>query len=766
MNLEPSPGGLTRAVTASVRTGVLNTASGVIINDDNVFRRYLASVNSSCQMIGVLDSSERAVVFNVGRRGQVGTGLARDAVHVQRFSGAVNETVEMQADLSGMARKSSAYPATWPVFDMAGVVERLGCGIAHYANHGVLTAAQLRGGGQANLLALGIADAPIAASGNHVFVPSMVETSATSGVMAALLNAVSGEGGVLVTDMVALEPRDNSILQPTAEGAALAIGCYHALEILGANYIARGAGAVYAYALTRGIHMGVTVTGHSDEGAVMRDVLRRAAFAPPSGGIMTTLPKYTGLAKPSGGLASFQAFVDGIALATAGAVAACDPMIESDGKLYPTVLLAAGAPREREGCHDVGTIEDSASLVRQLAVEAPRFCEYYIPALCELFNVSGNEHVAKRHMVACFNSMVGTTPAHLRHKVIAPWFWVEPTGVYDGMLGATPATREGLAQLCGVGRNDTKPFFAGVKVTGVNALSSSIVVDWRCARRHGLLHHLQLHKLDGLANIVLRQMDPGRAVLPGRGDPLVPDTNLRDRMLADSGMQDYLWGRGHSSIIAPAELVVTGGVGIMLKHAVVDPNELHMHRTHCPSAAEIPSGQVVFATSAPVPLANGPLRRIERGISRARTRAAEALSHARSGLQPGGGWGDMGVQFVDPLGYGDSGVMHQTTKAEGSATAVSTANEGGTVRVYSAQANAPVTDRVAGPRAGLAMAAGLAVGPRPQNLPVRRAQAAVPVIQIDQVGGLVPLPEHEMELIMDRDPLDPAPGNVPAAEAL
>jgi len=765
MNLDNQTGGLTRVVTAPVRTGTLNTASGVILDDDNTYRRYLASVNSSCRMLKRLDVSERAIVYNIGRRGIVGTGLVRDGVAVQRFSGAVNETVENQADLSGMARKSSAYPATWPLFDLAGVVERLASGIAHYANHGVLTASQLRGGGQANLIALGHADAPIAASGRHVFVPMMVETSATSGVMAALLNAVSGEGGILVTDLVALEPRDNAVLQPTAENEALATGCYHALEILGANYIARGAGAVYAYALTRGIHTGVTVVGHTDEGAIMRDVLRRAAFAPPSGGIITNLPKYTGLAKPSGGLASFQAFVDGIALATAGAVAACDPMIECEGKLYPTVLLAAGAQRGREGMHDPGTIEDAASLARQLAVEAPRFCEHYIPALCELFNVAGNEHVAKRHMIACFNSLSNTTPAHLRHKVVAPWFWIEPTSVYDGMLGVLPATREGVAQLCGVGRNDTKPFFTGIKSMGVNALSSGAVVDWRCARRHGLLHHLQLHKLDGLANILVRQMDTGRALLPGRGDEGFPDAPLRDRMLANNDMQSYLWGRGHSSIIAPAEFIVAGSVGLMFKHAVVDPNELQMHRTHFPLAEELMDGEVTFATTAPVPLLNGPIRRVERGVSRARTRAAEALAHARTGLEPGGGWGDMGVQFVDPGGFGTAGPQGETTKPESAAVARSTANEGGAVRAFSAQANAPATDRVPGPRAGVALAAGLVLGPRPVGQPRPVAAANAPVIRIDEVGRLVELPEDAMAL-MDRDPIDPVPGEAPAAEAL
>lgn len=616
----------TSAGIASRLAKTMSRASGVVVASDKELRRYRAVVTSSTQINGKVDVDCKSVVWNIGRRGDMGSGMMTGGQNMLKANIAVQVNDAVKADLNAYARKYTSFPAEWSVFDMAGVVERLAKGMAHYATHGVLSSEVLRGGQEASVVAAGTLPVPIAASSGHVFMPCSAQGYNNPNVVAAMIDAVSGERGTLVTDVLAVSADTNRAILPTAQDEALAVGCYGAIRLLASNYSAHDAGAVFAYAFTRGIHSQVTVYGHTDEGGIMRDVLRRGSFAPPCGGVVVNLPSYVGLPMPQGGLESFQKVVDSAALATAGAVALADPCVSIEGRVYPTVLTSNVKNGEGGAGDEAAGGDDARDLIKKLYSVTADFAAEYARALEHTFGLSGSSSAVVKHMVSVVGSMIGREYAHLRHKCVAPFFWVEPTGVVSVTASDFKAGKEGYAQLCDSDSVGVRSAYDGLQKVSENALSSTWRIDWRSARKHGMMLHLAGHKMDGLAHLSVRQADPHAFALLGNSGS---DNNVMSRMSRNDDVAAYLWGRGHSAIIAPSEMLYTGrGIGLAVQHNSCSDDGYDIMLNHCPMPGEM-LNEVEFSVSRLDALPVGELRKTPREVVRERSNAARALNGAR-----------------------------------------------------------------------------------------------------------------------------------------
>lgn len=597
-----------------------------IISGNNKVHRYQANLSSSTKIFGNTDSSVRAIVFNVGREGKEGVGLESNYNLDHSIDLSMNVQDLISVEMSGYAKQYNAMASTWERSDFSGVVVRLAAGIAHYRVHHQLTMDQLSAGEERRFIGLGSLTAPVAVSDSHVFIPSASSTTLTPHTMAAFVAATTGAGGTVASDLVGVRVGQAAAMVPEAEGHDLAMGCYDALMILGANYAANGCGAQFSYCVTVGFHKVITVNSHTDEGGFFRDVLKKAAFCPPRGGVAIALPKYTGLPKPVSGPNGFSHLVDSVALETAGIVALADPMTEIDGRLYPTTVSSFA---DNGGVGKQANANDALANIKTIAANSTAFSIKYSELVGDVFSSKGNEFSVSKHIDATIMSMIGTHNRHLEYKVMCPWFWIEPTGSVSIERGCSTTQAEGLGYLARVGKPMAQPAFRDAEKIGENGFVSGWRVDWICARRHGLLNHLMLHKLDGLANIIPRGLDVEATLLTGPGTVTRRNESLANKVINGRGMDEYLWGRGHSSVIAPGEFINTGkSVTVMIKHFNPDPVSLTQEPLHVPSVDEV-LGEVEFSVTCLMPIGQVSKGSTDKGIDRERRMASKALHYAR-----------------------------------------------------------------------------------------------------------------------------------------
>nr|WAK73622.1 capsid protein [Phytophthora palustris toti-like virus 9] len=604
-----SPIGMETSVTKT--TGLVSAAVPGTISSDTELHRYRAVLTSSAQINGKVDVSARSILYNIGRKGGPGSGL-EDRTNVGvAIDASVRVSEVVRGNLETIARKYNALSGPWERCDFASLVAVLAAGVAHFRAHNQLTQEQLACGREMRYASVVAARRSISADGCNVFVPSSADTSMAPATIAALVAATTGAGGVLVSDLVGVNANTNAAVVPTARDADLAAGCCDALSLIAANYAAHNAGEVFMYALTVGLHRSVTLHSHTDEGGIMRDLLRACSFAPPRGGILTSIPVFTGLPDPLAGEGGFTKYVDSLVIQTAGCVALADPMCTIDGKKYPTILastLGLGS--------DEPTDDDARANLAEMVRSVGDFIPLYSKLLGRIISLSGGTEVVTRHFVATVTNMVGHAYAHLKHKVVAPFMWVEPTGSTRVEVNDYAMQQEGFGRLCSVDGEVAVPAFRGAHLIGENGLVSGWRIDWRGARRHGMLQHLMCHKLDGLSNLIPRQVDSSATTLLGVGAAGRRDESLTHKLINQRGLDEYLWGRGHSSVIAPAEFInLSSSIGLAVKHGFTATNGLSIETSHAPSTSEF-SQDVVFSVTALAPVgtfkAGGPDKRVDR----------------------------------------------------------------------------------------------------------------------------------------------------------
>jgi hypothetical protein len=401
------------------------------------------------------------------------------------------------------------------------------------------------------------------------------------------------------------------------------------------------AGAVMAYAITSGVHNLLSVVSHTDEGGLTRDAFRAVDFTPSFGGIfISDVRSYVGLPMPDVySLQSFQSLVDSIAIGSAGLVALSDPLVDYEGRKYPTVFTARGSVQGVSGEEAEGTIETQVDLIGQIASEAYPFAVKYIDNLGRLFCVNGEVPLAAEHLALGFEmlSLASSsdledgagepTNRHLSMVTAAPWYWVEPTSLFTSQFCDSDAARAGFGPMVAVNEVKHEPMFEWTSVVAEGGTSMDVVHSWRSARTNALMVHLRLSKKDGLANMVPKQFSAQRFHMVGGTTGV---DKLRDR---GGDIRSYMWGRGQSPIPAPAEAIYLGkGIGSVCHLYAAGGEVLDCVATRFPDKLDLGSGTVKMSVSRPFGVANGAIMDFDKCVSRTRTQAARALARAREVL--------------------------------------------------------------------------------------------------------------------------------------
>lgn len=638
--------------TVNYLAPILGEICTKVLTEDGKYRRYRVDSFTSTSLRGNTDMALKAASYYIGRCGAQGSGLNRHGESTNAMSTAIRVSDYAAADFAGSARRYANFSGDFSVMDLAGMAERLAAGIAHYSVHGTLNPSLLRGGGAVSVIAIGATTAPVAASTGHVWIPRCADAVTAPNTFCALLNAASGEGATVVTDLLQVD-NDNVPVVPSAEGAELAEGCYHALRLIGGNYEVAGAGDIFAYAVVRGVHKAVTVAAHTAEGGWFRTALRAGRFATPFGGLNTRHWEYIGLPRAlSTAAQTYAGLTDSIALASAAAVAACDPLVTIGGVRLPTVMAASGAGLDEPGMQEEPVPNRGASLASQLAHQSGEFCRLYSRACSRIMAIKGESGLACQHLLACIRLADLANDRHLQNNVIAPYFWVEPTGLCTLSKQEFPAVAEGYAQLAEVGHDSEMPLLPDaydVKAAGPRVRAT---FSWASARKVGLLLHLNQHPENGLSHMRLRAADAGAWALLGSAGE-----SVASRLQAGRTTNSMLWTRGDSLIIAPSEAIYTKRwvTAEFLTHSW-DEDSGDTTLLHMPTASELANGHVRVTTTRAIPWGVGPLRGDPRDVSRVRTRAVQALAraHAIAGADFDDGFVE--VSFTAPAGPQDRGV--------------------------------------------------------------------------------------------------------------
>lgn len=600
--------------------------------DKSAYRKYAAVLSTETTLAGVPDRSDKRILYEVGIRHKTKElALAPLPDGVVTTNTSYPSGALMSELFSGLARKFSNFGGTFELSNLGGVVARIARGLAaDSAYPDGVSATDLLGDRELRVHALGTYFSPVSASMETVFVPRIVDTLLTPDVFAVLAHAICGEGGIVATDLVDLDPATRAPQVPHVDEYAFATSAVDALRLLGANMSACGQGELYATALVKGLNDVLSIVGHTDEGAILRDVFRASAFGPPFGGVHTGIIEYAGLPALATGDGNVVAgYCDSLLLSAAALVAHCDPGVVFNHAWLPTVLTASrdGAPYAEAGTETAAADwmgpSNKASLTR---VFGP-FARQYTQALAKLFGLNAEGGPATA-LLECGLRNLAPTCRHLRYPVVAPFFWIEPTSLIPHDFTGFAAEVEGFASIATRHTWRELPLWESASRVGrPNEHTSNLVVRFRGARTCGLITHFGGHALDGLAHVKVVQLDPEGIMLPG---PL-PRSTVRETAVAGSHLGQYLWTRGQSPLPAPAELLNIGEtLGLRIAHLGLSDDGYPDHK-HIPRSDEILNGVVRATVSGLLGVKPGPLGEHPREARRSRTQAARSLAAAAAG---------------------------------------------------------------------------------------------------------------------------------------
>jgi len=650
----------TQSANVPPLSGVLNCSSRELLPDTENYRRYVGSVTSSLPIRGVADSDVKSILYEVGVKDPSSkTALAVSIEPKDRVGQTIRTNSVISTELVGFHKKYSNFTGSFDHMDLSAIGNQLARALAMFTATGRLTCDDIRAGSPCAVRALGIREDPISSSSNSVFVPRHTALDSCPGAFYAITAAANAYGSHVFTDVVAVDGNNAPIMVEPTDGD-LALGCLYGIRILVSMYAAANEGSTMAFAIVKGVHESLKVVGHTDEGGYMRRVLRRKGFVAPYGGIYSSFQSsYMGIPVASSWMPkTFQTIIDTIALKSAALTALCDPLILMNNQYFPSVFTTTLSVPLRDGNKHLF----SRDLNRQIASHCSSFVSEYVKKLGWLFGLTGDQgSKSEAFMQAQFNSMVVCEDRHTSRESVAPYYWIEPTSLFDE-APETLAGKHGYGVIARVGGSSEYPMFDGGDVKcDIRGTVGLVTHNWRTARTCPLVLHLQGHPLDGLASLIPTQFAAsGIASMGGVEDA----ATLR---AARGDIAQYLWGRGQSPFPAPAELIYTSvKMGTVISQSSFDVDRMRHDFCHVPTFSELRNGNVTFSASMPSSAGRAKISVFTRKIQAKRTNAAVALTNARAASFSDAGWAlsDWGVGDYVPESVGVAIEMPQSKVAE------------------------------------------------------------------------------------------------------
>jgi len=614
-----------------------------------LFRRYAGLICTALRRNDVQELSNKTVFYEIGTRsGECETIYRRLDDPSLKFGIASQFNTVLTVGLKGVASRISHFTGEWTHFDFTGMICLLAASVAKFNNTQTLTCAEMRRGYTCDVRSLNVVVEPVQANPTCVFIPRCTDSLVTTAVFSALAAAANGTGSHVVTDYVTVDG-NNCPVYTEAQGINLASACISALRMLMSIYSVCDDGELAAVALTAGIHRVVSVVSHSDEGGIVRDILRTMDFRPSYGGVYNpAFGAYMGLPVPhERNTASICTWVDNIALLTAGAVAVAAPVVTIDGRSYPQWFTSTEHGARGTDAYLDADAGDEANIRTQIAINHHEFTSNYATVLARIFMVNDSKSRGGL-MLGTMCETLCTSSAerkHFRHVTVAPWFWIEPTSLFKDRMDSA-ATRAGFGPICGVRDPHHMNTFESVQVGHTTALTTCLIVGMRCPRTSGYMLHLSCRATDGLANIIPLQLDPNNICGKGGG------AGAEGSLTARESMAEWVWKRGQSPIYHPAEMNYIGKA-MLLKCAKLtyDDDEGSYTPTSLHLTEEMVGGVVSVMACSPERIADDAVHAWTRQRRHQRTLAHISLGNATRRMR---GYFDScpmmpSVSFTEPM---------------------------------------------------------------------------------------------------------------------
>uniref|UniRef100_A0AAU8EH01 Coat protein n=1 Tax=Colletotrichum cliviicola victorivirus 1 TaxID=3230497 RepID=A0AAU8EH01_9VIRU len=638
-------------IVSSLLAGVISAPIGGALAD-NQYRRYRSVVNSTASIGGAPDNIGKTILYEVGSRYKTRDAALqlKDPSLRHNISASYPTASVLRDDFLGLAKKYTNFSASFEFSSLAPLAERIALGLAvSSVFEAGVSSQRLAAGAPFAITALGTHATPVNASVTSIFIPRLADSVTSPDTFAVLAAAAASTGAAIVTDVLALDANNVPIV-PTVDEAGFHDAAVQALRMIGANMIASDQGPLFALAVTRGVHNALSVVGHTDEGGVMRDVLRCGDHCPPFGGIHTGLANYSALpALSTGVMQNIAAYVDTIALTTAAAVAHCDPCVVHNEAVFPTVFVGteSGGAFDDPGDDTTGTPAMAARNRAQLLDSLPVFATDYIRALGTIFGAAGQTDAAVTFFTGSANYL-NSNSRHLRYPSVAPYFWIEPTSLLPPKVFGTRAELNSFGSLAGRGATTSPPLFEGIELhSQVGEFKANYIINARSARTVPFLYHWLNNPQNGLGAIRPIQLDPQGIVHPG---PSPGGDDVADRLTSGVDWAGYLWTRGQSPFPAPSEFINTNSyMGISVTHSSFD-DDGNVYIEHLPTTSEMVSSTLKISSSALIGITSGQSNAPPREVRRARTRAAVALAAVRRRARraPESSVQEMALSFTTP----------------------------------------------------------------------------------------------------------------------
>lgn len=398
--------------------------------------------------------------------------------------------------------------------------------------------------------------------GTHgIFVPGpgLVNDRNGDDIMVALLYAARGCGVEVYTDEVYITEGHWARFVPT--GVSAVDACIGAVQYAIDSAELSGCGALHYAYFVFGLHDVMSVAGHTDEGAGMRDVFRAMPTTVPCGILAGVVKQHVRMPMPAVGGRSFIAFaggVDAMLLASAALCAVSDPGSGDRPDVPITCYRGPSGPW--------------TDMALPFARAAQQIMETWFAKFAAGTRLDGTESKLMRNftVVACHKVFSGEYARHLGCQGLAPAYWIEPSPI----IGSKQAARDSPA--CNVISTDPSsptvlPMFgegARYDLIGTRMHVSGV---WATPRRSGwaYLYTPNAHSQNGSGEISVRasQNPTGReyssgplcesALFPGDNTEAVDDTLAR-----------VSWVVGDSGIAPPQMMAAVEKTGVVLQYEV------------------------------------------------------------------------------------------------------------------------------------------------------------------------------------------------------
>nr|BAU79525.1 coat protein [Diatom colony associated virus-Like RNA Segment 5] len=467
-------------------------------------------------------------------------------------------TVEATDRRIGVRQGVTALTSDFSACDVSRLVERLCAAVMRYSQYKVMTFEMLSAG-NTNIKNRDKVDGRIEEGAGTLYIPRVTARGGSSATWYAAVGGALGCGSNVVTDSTATD-RNNRVVLSAPNGAELVLGCMEAVLRIWNNMAHCEAGVIASHAAAKGLHDEMSVVGHTDEGGFIRSVWRRNRFVVPYGVLWLDGERLASIPIPATVTPRSAArWCDAIAIYTAACSAMCDPMVEHGGQMYPSIF-ASGVTRDTVADYtEEGNLDAMATdHANKISSHSMTWCENMANCLDNMVSLKSSmeaKRVVAGFLQAGFDTLAGNVDRHLRHKTVAPFYWIEPQNVLGREIAKTDVQINGWGVFSFRGETREHPALEpGSKVlSDSNGLYANMYIPFTGARRNLLFTHLMNNPNDGLASILPRMTREDGLVLVGATDS--NGGSFSERAAAFEDIGNFMWRHATCRLPAPAEFM-------------------------------------------------------------------------------------------------------------------------------------------------------------------------------------------------------------------